>query len=158
MIDSGGCMGFCTRKYLPAKTVVAPTYSTFKNIAVSIVTHSKSFVVACIYHTPSSCSFAFLDLFLFSLASNISHFFLHHLWRLQFHVDTHCINKRKFLNLLNTFNPAQNVNKFPRLHGHILDLILSPSDSSYLSNVTVSDLVSGHALVKCQLDFTCPTI
>ena len=46
------------------------------------------------------------------------------------HVDTYCINQRKFLNLLDTSNLAQNVNKSTHLHGHILDLILSPSDSS----------------------------
>ena len=44
------------------------------------------------------------------------------------------------------------------LHGHILCLIFSPSDSSLISNVTVGNLVSDHRLVKCHLDFTCPVI
>ena len=44
-------MGFHTRKDLPAKTVNAPIYSTFKNIVISVDTHLKSFVVACIYRT-----------------------------------------------------------------------------------------------------------
>ena len=61
----GGGVGFHTRKILPAKTVDVPTHSTFKNIVKTIVTHSKSFVVVCVYHTPGSCSSAFLDNFLF---------------------------------------------------------------------------------------------
>ena len=65
MAGFGGGVDFLTRKDLPTKTVDAPTYSTFKNIVISIVTHSKSFVVACVYYTPSSCSSAFLDDFLF---------------------------------------------------------------------------------------------
>ena len=44
------------------------------------------------------------------------------------------------------------------LYGHILDLILSPSDSNFSSDVTVSDLISDHALVKCRLDFACPVL
>ena len=39
-----------------------------------------------------------------------------------------------------------------------LDLILSPSDSNLVSNVTVGDSVSDHALVKCHLDFACPAL
>ena len=39
------------------------------------------------------------------------------------------------------------------LHGHILDLLLGPSNSSFVSNVTVGEMISDHALVKCHLDF-----
>ena len=42
-----GGVGFFTRKVLRARTVDA-TYSTFNNIVISVVTHSKSFVVACV--------------------------------------------------------------------------------------------------------------
>ena len=59
------------------------------------------------------------------------------------------------INLVDTSNLAQNVHKSTYLHGHILDLILSPSDSSFINNATVGDLVLNHALVKCQMDFEC---
>ena len=55
----GGGVGFLTR------TVDVPTCSTFENIAISVVTLSKSFVVSSVYRTPGSCSSAFLDDFLF---------------------------------------------------------------------------------------------
>ena len=141
-------MGYLTRKNLP-----------FENIVISIVTHSKSFVVACVYRTPGSCSSIFLDDFLFFcgfLSSLTSSFII--CGDFNDHVDTDYIDQRKFLNLLDTSNLAQNVNKPTHLHGHILDLILSPSDSSFVSNVTVGEMVSDHALVKCHLDFSCPAI
>ena len=154
----GGGVGFLYKKDLSAKTVDAPTHSTFENILISIVTHSKSFVVACVYRTPGSCSSAFLEDFLFCgfLSSLTSSFII--CGDFNIHVDIDCINQRKFLNLLDTSNLAQNVNKSTHLHGHILDLILSPSDSSFVSNVTVGELVSDHALVKCHLDFACYAI
>ena len=46
----GGGVDFLTRKDLSTKTVDAPTYSTFKNNVISVITHSKSFIVACVYH------------------------------------------------------------------------------------------------------------
>ena len=45
------------------------------------------------------------------------------------------------------------------MHIYILDLILSPSDSNFISNVTVGDLVLDRALVKCSLmSFACPVL
>ena len=41
---------------------------------------------------------------------------------------------------------------------NILDLILSPSDSNFISDVTVGDIISDHALVRCRLDFACPVL
>ena len=115
--------------------------------------------MACVYRTPGSCSSAFLDDFLHFcgfLLSLTSSFII--CGDFNVHVDTDCIDQRKFLNLIDTSNLAQNVNKSTHLHGHLLDLILSPSDSSFVSNVTVGEMVSDHALVKCHLDFACPAI
>ena len=46
----------------------------------------------------------------------------------------------------------QSVHKPTHLHGHTLDLILTPNNSSAVSNVRVSDFISDHALVLGQLD------
>ena len=108
MAGPSGDVGFFTRKDLPAKSVDAPTYSTFEDIVISIVTHSKSFVEACIYCTPSSFSSAFPDDFLFFcgvLSSLTSCFIIHGDFNV--HVDTDCIEQRTFLNLLDTFNLPQ---------------------------------------------------
>ena len=39
------------------------------------------------------------------------------------------------------------------LHGHILDLILSPSDQDTNVDVKICNFVSDHALVKCSIAF-----
>ena len=48
----------------------------------------------------------------------------------------------------------KHAHKPTHLHGHILDLILTPDDSSVLSDVLVSEFISDHALVLGHLDFT----
>ena len=42
------------------------------------------------------------------------------------------------------------------LHGHILDLVLTPTDASVISNVRVAEFISDHALVLAQLDSVNP--
>ena len=48
-------------------------------------------------------------------------------------------------------NITQHVHSAIHLHGHTLDLILT-SDSSLVSNVVVSDYISDHAMIKCQVE------
>ena len=45
----------------------------------------------------------------------------------------------------------QLVSEPTHLHGHILDLILSPSDHDTIVYVKIADFVSDHALVKCSV-------
>ena len=47
----------------------------------------------------------------------------------------------------------QFVNKFTHLQEQILNIILSPNDSTFVRNVRVCDFASDHTLVKCKLDF-----
>ena len=84
-------MGFLIRKDLPAKIIDASTHSNFENIVISIFTHLKLFVVACVYHTPGSCSSAFSDDFLLFcgfLLSLTSSFII--CGDFNVHVDTDC--------------------------------------------------------------------
>ena len=105
MTSYGGGVGFLTRKELPTKVVDAPTYSTFENIVISVSTISKSFVVACVYHTPGSRSSAFLDNFLFfcgCLSSLTSSFII--CGDFNVHVNSDCTDQQKFLDLLDSSN------------------------------------------------------
>ena len=58
---------------------------------------------------------------------------------------------KSFLNCLESCNINQHAHKPTHLHGHILDLILTPD---VLSDVLVSEFISDHALVLGYLDFT----
>ena len=49
-------------------------------------------------------------------------------------------------------------NQPTHLQGDILDPILTPDDSSVVSNVWVSEFISNHALVLGQLGFCNPSV
>ena len=67
------------------------------------------------------------------------------------HIDTMSRESVNFLNTLDSCNITQHVHSATHLHGHTLDLILT-SDSSLVSNVVVSDYISDHAMMKCQVE------
>ena len=51
----------------------------------------------------------------------------------------------KFMTFLDSCDLKQLVNQPTHLHGHILDLILSPSDQDTIVDVKICDFVSDHA-------------
>ena len=72
------------------------------------------------------------------------------------HVDTSSNYSIKFQNCLESCNITQNVQVATHLYGHILDLVLTPTDASGISNVQVAEFISDHALVLAQLDSVNP--
>ena len=71
-------------------------------------------------------------------------------------MDTSSNDSSKFQNCLESCNITQNVQTATHLHGHILDLVLTPTDASVISNVRVAEFISDHALVLAQLDSVNP--
>ena len=57
----------------------------------------------------------------------------------------------KFMTFLDSCDLKQFVNQPTHLHGHTLDLILSPSHQDTIIDVKIGDFVSDHALVKCSI-------
>ena len=75
-----------------------------------------------------------------------------------FNIHVYTTDSVKFLNCLETCNITQHVHTpLMHLHGHILDLILTPTKLSVVFNVWVCVCISGHALVHGQLDFISPS-
>ena len=152
-------VGFFTKNDIPAKTVDSSMYSTFENIFYQLSLNSliqSHLLLSIVHQVHVPLPFLMISCFFFcGLLSSLSSSFIIG-GVLNVHVDTDCIEKRKFLNLLDSYNLVKSVNKPIHLRGHILDLMLSPTYSALVSNVTVGDLVSDRALVKCQLDFACP--
>ena len=56
-----------------------------------------------------------------------------------------------FITFLDSCDLKQLVNKPTHLHGHMLDLILSPCDQDTIADVKICDFVSDHALVKSTI-------
>ena len=63
------------------------------------------------------------------------------------HVDTTSRDSIKFLDTLLSCDMTQHANKPTHIHGHILDLLLTPSDFSAVSNVLVAEFFPDYALV-----------
>ena len=55
------------------------------------------------------------------------------------------------MTFLDSCDLKQLVKQPTHLHGHTLDLILSPSDQDTIVDVRICDFVSDHALVKCSI-------
>ena len=110
-------------------------------------------MLSCVYRPPGSYSDGFLVQFLnlFEYLSSASLSFLI-CGDVNIHVDTSSNKSVKFQNCLESCNSTQNVQMATHLHGDILDIVLTPTDASGISNVWVAEFISDHALVLAQLD------
>ena len=153
----GGGVGFFINKAIQFRSVDTPTFSSFENVSIAIGSAAQQLVLTCVYRPPGSCSESFLDQFLNLLEylSSVSPSFLI-CGDFNIHVDTSSNDSIKFQNCLESCNITQNVQTATHLHGHILDLVLTPTDASAISNVRVAEFISDHALVLAQLDSVNP--
>ena len=62
----------------------------------------------------------------------------------------------KFVSLIDALNLDQLVIAPTHLHGHTLDLVLSPSGQHYVGGIKVREYISDHALVECSSNFPHP--
>ena len=72
------------------------------------------------------------------------------------HVDAPCTDSHKLKALLESCNLRQSVNNTTHLYGHILDLILSPSDQDMCVHVDICEFISHYAVSKCAIDIPSP--
>ena len=118
-------------------------------MVVSIGLHGHSLLLACIYRPPGSCTCNFLEEFMsfvgYLSSINSSYYIC---GDFNIHVDVPVGDGNKFTTFLDSCDLKQLVDKPTHLHGHILDLILSPSDQDTIADVKICDFVSDHALVK----------
>ena len=77
-------------------------------------------------------------------------FIFFNLLELQYPIDTNSTDIVKFQNCLASYNINQHVHTLTHLHGHILDLILTPSGCSIIPNVQFGEFTF---LVLGQFDF-----
>ena len=71
---------------------------------------------------------------------------------LNFHVDNAAdSNAKKFLDLLDLLNFSQHVTSITHKAGHTLDLVITHVSEAVIDNVTISDLLSDHALVLARM-------
>ena len=159
----GGGVGFFIHDSYKYRKVDTPNYSSFENMVISVSVSCRTLLLASIYRPPGPCSFIFLDEFMsfvcFLSFVDCNYFIC---GDFNIHVDVPCTDCHKLKALLESCNLTQSVNNTTHLHGHILDLILSPSDQDVCGHVDICEFISDHAVIKCAIDFpsslaTCQT-
>ena len=117
-----------------------------------------NFLLASIYHPPGRCSPIFwMNLCPFFLSSVDCNFFICGDFSIQF--DIPCTDSYKLESLLESCNLTQSVNNTSHCHGHILDLILSPSDQDMCIHVDICEFISDYAVIKCPSSLAnCQTV
>ena len=155
----GGDVGFLCRKSFSPSIVSSPVFRSFKIIILSFRSKYNSFVAACVYRPPGSCTTQFLEDFLAlsgflsSIGSNLII-----CGDINVHLDVECGDRSMFYDILQCCSLIQCVNGPTHILGHTLDVLISPGDSDFVRNVNVGDFISDHAAIRCQLDFFHPTI
>ena len=156
---TGGGVGFLINSSYKTKVIDSPLYCSFEHMIVSVSSSQCSFLLACIYCPPGPCTVAFLEefmTFIGYLSSTDSRYYM--CGDFNVHVDIPGGDGAKFTSLLDSCNLRQYVTKPTHLHGHILDLIMSPNDQDGTLDVKICDFVSDHALIKCSIDFPRPNV
>ena len=152
----GGGVGFFIRSSYRPHIIESSFYQSFKNMVVSIWLHGHSLLLACIYRPPGSSTCNFLEEFMsfvgYHSSINSSYYIC---GDFNIHVDVPVGDGHKFITFLDSCDLKQLVDKPTHLHGHILNLILSPSNQDTITDVKNCDFVSDHALVKCSVAFPC---
>ena len=141
----GGGVGFLCRKTLSPSIVSSPVFRSFEIIILSFKSDYNSFVAACVYRPPGSCTTQFLEDFLALsgfLSSTGSSFII--CGDINIHLDIECGDRSRFNDILQCCGLVQSVRGPTHLLGHTLDVLISPCDSDFLHNVSVGDFISDH--------------
>ena len=155
----GGGVGFLIKQLYHPKKIESPFYRSFENMVVSVSVPGRTLMLACVYRPPGSCTFSFLEDFMSFVVflSAIDHDF-YICGDFNLHVDVPGGDGGKFLSLLETCNLSQSVTQPTHLHGHILDLILSPNNQHDKLHVKICEFISDHAIIKCTIVFPPPVV
>ena len=68
-------------------------------------------------------------------------------------LDTNGLAYKRFVDILESFDFVQHIDKPTHNSGHVLDYIITRKDSSGVSNLYVSDFISDHRAL--HVSFTC---
>jgi exonuclease III len=162
----GGGLGFLIRDCLSPELVSLPSYTSFESFAVNVKSRSSKLTIFNIYRPPDTSAYSkpfstftseFCS-FLSSSATTPNEFLI--TGDFNIHVndssDAHSI---QFLTLLDSFNLVQHVPAPTHISSNILDLVITSSQSSILSSVSVSPVSpSDHYRVTSSVNFQPPPV
>ena len=153
LIKRGGGLAVIIKNDLHSKQQACVSFSTFEVLLVQVTSSAKSFAIATIYRPPGSLGNFLVDLsdFLSTLVAKYNDFIL--VGDFNIHVDIASDDSSKKLrDLLQNFGLRQHV-KFPTHNGgHILDLVISRTDTELVKDVSVVEGISDHHGILADLN------
>ena len=128
----GDGVGFLCRKTFSLSIVSSPVFRLFEIIIISFKSDYNSFVAACVYRPPGSCTTQFLEDFL-ALSGFLS--------------STGCQAIEIGPGLMTSFSVAVwfKESAVQLILGHTLDILISPSDSYFVHNVSGPTHTGSHS-------------
>ena len=154
----GGGVGFLCRKSFSPSIVSSPVFRSFEIIILSFRSEYNSFVAACLYRPPSSCTTQFLEDFLAlsSFLSSVGSKFII-CGDINICLDVECGDRSRFNDIFQCCSLIQYVNGPTHILGHTLNVLICPCDSDFVRNVSVGDYISDHAAILRKFDFSTQT-
>ena len=149
----GGGVGFYVHKDLQSSVMHTKKYQSFEHIVVSIKLRDNFYNFVSLYKPPNIKFVTFMDDFtdlLEHISSLSAPFIISGDFNLQ--IDISSSTTDYFSSTLNSFNLTQHIDFKTHLHGHILDLLITPSNLDLLCNFRSSDCFSDHMFVRADLD------
>ena len=141
-----GGVGFLCRKSFSPSIVSSLVFRSFEIIILSFRSDYNSFVAACVYHPPGSCT-TLKDFLAFSgfLSLIGSNFII--CGCINVHLDVECGGRSRFNDILQFCSLIQGVSSPTHIQGHTLDVLTSPCHSDFVRNVSVGDFISDSAAI-----------
>ena len=147
----GGVGCFLSTNFL-GNPIDTPQFASFESLVVQVKNSNCCLYFLSVYRPPNSSQSAFLvdfQLFISFLSTLSSPIVITGDFNL--HMDRSSPYSNGFKELLNSCDLKQHVDKPTHIHGHILDLVITPSDLQ-ISGLHVGDCLSDHFLISFGID------
>ncbi|MBV8073763.1 MAG: RNA-directed DNA polymerase, partial [Acidobacteriaceae bacterium] len=154
-VGKGGGIAVIYKSSLQVVSSSFRSFSSFEVLVVKVSAGDFTFNLVTVYRPPSSSLSTFMDefaTFLVDVSSSTSELVI--CGDFNIHVDDSSSHYSQcFLNLLESFGLKQHVTQSTHSSNHTLDILISRSDSTLLSNCTVTDPhLSDHSAVCSYLN------
>ena len=149
----GGGVGFFVNKHFNSCVVPSPTFGSFEHVVVSVKWQNYSLNFASIYRPRQASVSDFYDDFV-SFAGFVCTLPSETIISGDFniHMDSVSTNSACFKSILDSCDLVQHVAFPTHVHGHTIDLLITPANFTGVSSVRNCGCISDHFSVLCQLD------
>ena len=157
-VGRGGGIAVIYKSSLQVSSLSLTSFASFEVLGLKVVAGNFTCNFFTIYRPPSSSLSTFFDDF-FSLLVDVSSSACELLLSGDFNIHVDDLGSsytQSFLNLLDTFGLHQHIGVSTHSSGHTLDLLISRSDSTLITNPTLTDpCLSDHSAVCFTLPLPC---